>query len=145
MNILGMGEWLSWLAAVLALYSFSSLAVAVVRSLLPPLARKELPVHYLVMTSESGQHLEYLLRRIDWEARLHGRDYRILWQDEGSLDETIRIMKRFQQQKELLPPLYANPCGPGADELLQQCEVVLLDLRMREATFSSDPLRDRQM
>jgi hypothetical protein len=145
MNILGMGEWLFWLTAVLALYSFSSLAVAVVRCFLRPLARKELPVHYLVMTSESGQHLEYLLRRIDWEARLHGRDYRILWQDEGSMDETIRIMKRFQQQKDLLPPLYAKTCDLGPDELVQQREVVLLDLRMREAQFSSNPLRDKQM
>ncbi len=153
MFIQEMGGWFSWLIMVLALYSLSSLTVVTVRRLVRPLARKEQPIQYLVMTSESGQHLEYLLRRIDWEARLLGRDYRILWRDEGSLDETVRIMERFQQQKELLPPLNAmhhvsefNQASelnrPADCAPLLRREVVLLDLRKSEAQVSP---RDGEM
>lgn len=87
--------WLEWTMYVLALYGVSHLFTVVGRWLVRLPAPTERTVYYVVWTSDSAQHVEYWLRRIHWAARLTGRDYRLVWRDDRSADETGRIVERM--------------------------------------------------
>ncbi|MFO7264339.1 MAG: hypothetical protein C0P68_009480 [Bacillota bacterium] len=91
----GLPFWLEWLVGGLALYGVSHVVTAVFRRLFRLEARPHRPTYYVLWTSQSAEHVEYWLRRIRWEAKWTGRDYRIVWRDEQSSDDTRSIVERI--------------------------------------------------
>lgn len=63
---------------------------------------RENPVlHYILVTSNHGQQMEWYLRALSWYARLRGMPLKVTVLDAGSEDDTVAIAWRFHAQGEM--------------------------------------------
>ncbi|MEK4513092.1 hypothetical protein [Paenibacillus sp. FSL K6-2524] len=53
-------------------------------------------IHYILVTHNHENQMEWYLRALSWYARLRGESLRVTVLDEGSQDDTLAIMQRMQ-------------------------------------------------
>lgn len=58
--------------------------------------RKGKQIHYILVTHNHENQMEWYLRALSWYARLRGESLRVTVLDEESQDDTVAIMQRMQ-------------------------------------------------
>lgn len=56
--------------------------------------------HFVLVTKNNQQHIEWVVRSLVWAARLRGKSIRISVLDDGSSDETAAIVARLSRRFE---------------------------------------------
>lgn len=62
---------------------------------------KDNAIHYILVTSNHENQMEWYLRALSWYARLRGLRLRVTVLDEGSEDDTLAIMRKLQAQGDM--------------------------------------------
>ncbi|MEF2968069.1 hypothetical protein V3851_19755 [Paenibacillus sp. M1] len=55
-------------------------------------------LHYILVTHNHGNQMEWYLRALSWYARLHGESIKVTVLDEASRDDTLAIIERLRDQ-----------------------------------------------
>ncbi|RRJ62309.1 hypothetical protein EHV15_04605 [Paenibacillus oralis] len=58
-------------------------------------------IHYILVTSNHENQMEWYLRALSWYARLRGLPLRVTVLDEASEDDTLAIMRKLQTQGDM--------------------------------------------
>ncbi|RUT33282.1 hypothetical protein EJP77_06415 [Paenibacillus zeisoli] len=92
--------------------------------------------HYILVTRNHEQQMEWYLRAISWYAHLRGRDCRITVFDEGSEDDTLAITQLIKNSGDLELSVYGFSGRQGEDDMRRQAAAaegetaLLIDLRV---------------
>lgn len=92
--------------------------------------------HYILVTRNHGQQMEWYLRAISWYARLRGRDCRITVYDEDSDDDTLAITHRMKKSGDVELSVYGLTGSLEEAELWRQAgpadeeKALFIDLRL---------------
>ncbi|MDN4066427.1 hypothetical protein NYE70_15250 [Paenibacillus sp. FSL R5-0407] len=55
-------------------------------------------LHYILVTHNHGNQMEWYLRALSWYARLRGESVKVTVLDEASQDDTVAIIQRLRDQ-----------------------------------------------
>ncbi|WP_068620608.1 hypothetical protein [Paenibacillus tuaregi] len=92
--------------------------------------------HYILVTRNHGQQMEWYLRALSWYSRIRGKDCRITVFDEDSEDDTLAITHRIHKSGELELSVIKLSGAVQEDELWRQAgkaegeTALIIDLRL---------------
>ncbi|MUG88015.1 hypothetical protein GNP92_16850 [Paenibacillus timonensis] len=86
---------------ILLSYGMAAALVHVLHSLYLQGKRKDRAIHYILVTSNHENQMEWYLRALSWYARLRGLPLRVTVLDESSQDDTLAIMRKLESQGEM--------------------------------------------
>ncbi|GIP47441.1 hypothetical protein J53TS2_10320 [Paenibacillus sp. J53TS2] len=86
---------------ILLSYGMAAALVHVLHSLYLQGKRKDQAIHYILVTSNHENQMEWYLRALSWYARLRGLPLRVTVLDESSQDDTLAIMRKLESQGEM--------------------------------------------
>ncbi|MDU4698497.1 MULTISPECIES: hypothetical protein [Paenibacillus] len=86
---------------ILLSYGMAAALVHVLHSLYRQGKRKDRAIHYILVTSNHENQMEWYLRALSWYARLRGLPLRVTVLDESSQDDTLAIMRKLETQGEM--------------------------------------------
>ncbi|WP_068783814.1 hypothetical protein [Paenibacillus phocaensis] len=86
---------------ILLSYGMAAALVHVLHNLYRQGKRKDRAIHYILVTSNHENQMEWYLRALSWYARLRGLPLRVTVLDESSQDDTLAIMRKLQTQGEM--------------------------------------------
>ncbi|MBP2001785.1 hypothetical protein J2Z69_002841 [Paenibacillus shirakamiensis] len=71
--------------------------------------------HFILVTHNHGQQMEWYLRAISWYGQIRGRNCRITVLDEGSEDDTVAITERMRDSSEMELQVIGITAEPSED------------------------------
>lgn len=86
---------------ILLSYGMAAALVHILHSLYLQGKRKDRAIHYILVTSNHENQMEWYLRALSWYARLRGLPLRVTVLDESSQDDTLAIMRKLETQGEM--------------------------------------------
>ncbi|MGG6312644.1 hypothetical protein [Paenibacillus macerans] len=93
-----MVPYMGW---VLLSYGLAAALVHLLHGLYLRRKPKDRAIHYILVTSNHENQMEWYLRALSWYARLRGLPLRVTVLDESSEDDTLAIMQKLQAQGEM--------------------------------------------
>ncbi|MEG6590025.1 hypothetical protein [Paenibacillus barengoltzii] len=88
----------SYIGWILFSYGLAAALVHVLHGIVQQGKRKNRRVHYILVTSNHENQMEWYLRALSWYARLRGLELRVTVLDESSQDDTLAILRKIQKQ-----------------------------------------------
>lgn len=89
---------ISYIGWVLLSYGLAAALVHVLHGLVQQGKRKNRRVHYILVTSNHENQMEWYLRALTWYTRLRGLALRVTVLDENSQDDTLAILRKLEKQ-----------------------------------------------
>ena len=86
---------------ILLSYGMAAALVHVLHGLVQQGKRKDRAIHYILVTSNHENQMEWYLRALSWYARLRGLPLRVTVLDESSQDDTLAIMRKLESLGEM--------------------------------------------
>ncbi|WP_407653466.1 glycosyltransferase family 2 protein [Brevibacillus ruminantium] len=115
-----MEELVIWL---LAAYGGSSLLVGLIDCWMRRMKHTVPPTyeHYRLLLFNSGDVVEQVVRKLQFRSYVRGVPIRISYQDDGSVDDTLRIMTVLERTE--------YPCREEPESTFKGVSVMTIDLR----------------
>ncbi|CAM4225836.1 hypothetical protein U9M73_15560 [Paenibacillus phoenicis] len=88
----------SYIGWILLSYGLAAALVHVLHGMVRQGKRKDRAIHYILVTSNHENQMEWYLRALSWYARLRGLSLQVTVLDESSQDDTLAILRKLEKQ-----------------------------------------------
>lgn len=88
----------SYIGWILFSYGLAAALVHVLHGMVRQGKRKDRAIHYILVTSNHENQMEWYLRALSWYARLRGLSLQVTVLDESSQDDTLAILRKLEKQ-----------------------------------------------
>lgn len=88
----------SYIGWILFSYGLAAALVHVLHGMVRQGKRKDCRVHYILVTSNHENQMEWYLRALSWYARLRGLSLQVTVLDESSQDDTLAILRKLEKE-----------------------------------------------
>ncbi|MFR9710782.1 hypothetical protein ACL02P_15545 [Paenibacillus sp. MB22_1] len=88
----------SYIGWILLSYGLAAALVHVLHGIVQQGKRRNRRVHYILVTSNHENQMEWYLRALSWYARLRGLSLQVTVLDESSQDDTLAILRKLEKQ-----------------------------------------------